>query len=253
MTISYVTDNKINYSNIKVKEENLNLQYNSDFVSNSQINLNIKEYSLYIYENKILLWYIPEKKGIIIEVEDLVFHAISSSDNNTKREGNFPYLYIQIIINENSIKNLNEISCSKFENFKNATDSIEIYIISSEYRKLENLYDEITNLLNNFDNNTKNNVNNTDNEKEDNFKFNNKFDDVLLQLTSEHSLNPKEWYFEDVPFENIKLTTEGQAISDRLEKMLDNDNYNFESFDIDNIERKELESEVGQFDNADED
>jgi len=79
------------------------------------------------------LWYIPEKKGIIIEAEDLVFHALSSSDNNAKREGNFPYLYIQILINEKSKEKLNEIQIDEFQNFKNAENSIEIYILSSEY------------------------------------------------------------------------------------------------------------------------
>lgn len=81
------------------------------------------------------MWYIPEKKGIIIEAEDLVFHAISSSDNNAEREGNFPYLYVQILLNEKSMENLNEIQIEEFKYFKNAVDSIEIYILSSEYTK----------------------------------------------------------------------------------------------------------------------
>ncbi|ORX41649.1 hypothetical protein BCR36DRAFT_416642 [Piromyces finnis] len=252
MTIKYIKDNEIdNISNLKVKENNLNIQYNSDFISNSQIDLKITNYSIYIYESQILLWYDSKKKGILIEAEDLVFHALSSSDNNAEREGNFPYLYLQILLNEQSMNNLSEVEIPELEEFKNAIDAIEIYILTPEYKNLEILYDEIANLLNNFDskiqklNNLVEENNNDENEK----VFNkNNFGDILIELSTKDSLNPKEWYFGDVPFEDIQLTAEGQTISDRLEKMLEND-INFEGIDI---EKKELDSEEGQFDNAEE-
>ncbi|OUM69878.1 hypothetical protein PIROE2DRAFT_2067 [Piromyces sp. E2] len=213
MTIKYITDleNDI-LSGVTVKEDNLNIQYNSDFISDSQIDLNISNYSICIYESHILLWYVPEKKGIIIEAEDLVFHAISSSDNNAKREGNFPYLYLQILLNEQSMTNLNEIKTPELEEFKKAIDTIEIYIVTPEYKKLENLYEEISNLLNNFDSKIqKLEIANKDDEIEEAINNRNDFGDVLVELSTKDSLNPKEWYFGDVPFENIQLTTEGQV------------------------------------------
>ncbi|KAL6612582.1 hypothetical protein U3516DRAFT_592861 [Neocallimastix sp. 'constans'] len=262
MTISYIEgDDAINSSSkIKIKENNLNIQYNSDFISDSKIDLNSNNYSTFIYESKIIIWYNKEKKGIIVEAEDIIFHAISSSDNNAEREGNYPYLYIQISVNEASVENLKSIQFKEFEIFKNALDSIELYIISTEYRKLENLYNEIANLLDNYDNKV-NNINKNEGEdiEEDEYntndeKFENGFNDALVQLSCDKSLNSNEWYFGDVPFENIQLTNEGQAISERLEKMLEENNTTFDTqnYNSINIEKRELESEDGQFDNAEE-
>jgi len=54
MTIKYITDSETaNLSNVKVKEDNLNIQYNSNFISNSNIDLNITNYSICIYERYI--------------------------------------------------------------------------------------------------------------------------------------------------------------------------------------------------------
>jgi len=52
MTISYIEgDDAINSSSkIKIKENNLNIQYNSDFISDSKIDLNSNNYSTFIYE-----------------------------------------------------------------------------------------------------------------------------------------------------------------------------------------------------------
>jgi hypothetical protein len=54
MTISYIEgDDAINSSSkIKIKENNLNIKYNSDFISDSKIDLNSNNYSTFIYERK---------------------------------------------------------------------------------------------------------------------------------------------------------------------------------------------------------
>jgi len=51
MTVGYIQNNDIhNLPNVIAQENDLNIQYNSEFVSNSQIDLSIINYSIYIYE-----------------------------------------------------------------------------------------------------------------------------------------------------------------------------------------------------------
>jgi len=51
MTVSYIEGSDINnLSNTKTQINELNIQYNSEFISNSQIDLNVTNYSVYIYE-----------------------------------------------------------------------------------------------------------------------------------------------------------------------------------------------------------
>ena len=57
MTVGYIEGNDINnLSNIKTHINELNIQYNSEFITNSQIDLNITNYSINIYERYFYLY-----------------------------------------------------------------------------------------------------------------------------------------------------------------------------------------------------